>query len=159
MGVILISDTIFFTGLPPKLPDQSEEDLVNEILKKAGTVPKSSVKKALRMPISTADGKSLVMVEMDTAENEMKVLEKSSDIRSSVLRSKSLDQVGIRELNYNKLWSLVQDLSVVKRVVPSNVASSNSDLSNNVTTTSTTHAPMITNLEQDAEIVENLKKV
>ena len=159
MGVILISDTIFFTGLPPKLPDQSEEDLVNEILKKAGSVPKSSVKKALRMPIATPDGKSLVMVEMDTAENEMKVLEKSSDIRSSVLRSKSLDQVGIRELNYNKLWSLVQDLSVVKRVVPSNVASSNSDLSNNVTTTSTTHAPMITNLEQDAEIVENLKKV
>ena len=53
----------------------------------------------------------------------------------------------------------MQDLSVVKRVVPSNVASSNSDLSNNVTTTSTTHAPMITNLEQDAEIVENLKKV
>ena len=152
MDVILISDLIFFTGLPPKLPDQSEEDLVNEILKKAGTVPKSSVKKALRMPITTADGKSLVMVEMDTIENEIKVLEKTSDIRSSVLRSKSLDQVGIRELNYNKLWRLVQDLSAVKRV-----ASSNSDLSNDVSTTSTTHAPMQTNAEQDAEIVEDPK--
>ena len=155
--ILLCIWLIFFTGLPPKLPDQSEEDLVNEILKKAGTVPKSSVKKALRMPISTADGKSLVMVEMDTAENEMKVLEKSSDIRSSVLRSKSLDQVGIRELNYNKLWSLVQDLSVVKRVVSPDVANSNSDLSNDVLTTSTTHAPMQTNAEQDAEIVEDPK--
>ena len=155
MGVILISDSNFFTGLPPKLPDQSEEDLVNEILKKAGTVPKSSVKKALRMPINTADRKSLVMVEMDTVENEIKVLEKSSDIKSSVLRSKSLDQVGIRELNYNKLWSLVQDLSAVNRVVAPTLASSNSDLSNNVTTT--TQAPMQTNVEQDAEIVEDPK--
>ena len=139
------------------MPDQSEEDLVNEILKKTGSVPNSSVKKALRMPIKTAGGKSLVMVEMDTAENEMKVLEKSSDIRSSVLRSKSLDQVGIRELNYSKLWSLVQDLSAVKRGVPPTGASSNSDLSNDVSTTSTTHAPMQTNAEQDAEIVEDPK--
>jgi hypothetical protein len=146
---------IVFEGLPPKLPDQNEEDLVNEILKKTGSFPKSSVKKALRMPIATPDGKSLVMVEMDTAENEMKVLEKSSDIKSSVLRSKSLDQVGIRELNYNKLWSLVQDLSAVNRVVAPTLASSNSDLSNNVTTT--TQAPMQTNAEQDAEIVEDPK--
>ena len=73
MGVILISGLIFFTGLPPKLPDQNEEDLVNEILKKTGSFPKSSVKKALRMPITTADEKSLVMVEMDTVENEIKV--------------------------------------------------------------------------------------
>jgi len=98
------------------LPDETEEDLVSSILEKTLDVPKKSVLKAIRMPIESQSGNSLVIVQMDTLENEMKVLKKRSDIRSSDLRSVKLDHVGVREVKYERLWNLVQELTVVKRV-------------------------------------------
>ena len=127
---------------------------MRSILEETIDMPKTSVLKAVRMPMTSENGQSLVMVQMDTQENEINVLEHKSGIKSSKLRSISLDHVGIRELNYEELWNKVQELTVVKRVVPS---APNTELSNEVltnqSTTSTTMAP-ITNEEQYAEIIE-----
>jgi len=106
---------IVFEGLPPKYPDETEEELVGSVLEETIHIPKTSVIKALRMPMVSQSGHSLVMVQMDTKENELKVLNKKSDIRSSEL---NLDHVGIREMNDIMWWNLVQELTVVKRVVP-----------------------------------------
>jgi len=110
---------LIFEGLPEKSIDQTEEDLVRSILEETVDMPKTSVIKAVRLPMTSQTGKSLVMVQMDNQEDEIIVLEHKSDIRSSKVRSLSLDHVGIRELNYEELWNKVQELTVVKRVVPS----------------------------------------
>ena len=126
---------------------------MRSILEETIDMPKASVIKAVRMPMTSGNGQSLVMVQMDTQEDEITVLEHKSDIKSSKLRSISLDHVGIRELNYEELWNKVQELTVVRRVVPSAL---NTDLSNEVlpnqSITSTTIEP-ITNEEQDAVII------
>ena len=87
---------------------------MGSILEQTIRIPKTSVIKALRMPMVSQSGHSLVMVQMNTRENEQKVLEKKSEIRSSNL---NLDHVGIREMNDIMWWNLVQELTVVKRVV------------------------------------------
>ena len=107
--------SFFFTGLPTTYPDETEEELVGSILEETLRISKTSVIKALRMPMLSQKGHSLVMVQMDTHENEQKVLEKKSEIRSSGLK---LDHLGIREMNDIMWWNLVQELTVVKRVVP-----------------------------------------
>ena len=56
------------------------------------------------------------MVEMDTMENEEKVLKKKIDIRN---QNPELDHVGIRKAKYKELWKMVEELTVVKRVVNS----------------------------------------
>ena len=109
--------TPHFLGLPEKSVDQTEEELVESILEQTVEMPKTSVIKAVRLPMTSQGGKSLVMVQMDSHEDELTVLEHKSDIRSA--RSLSLEHVGIRELNYKELWNRVQELTVVKRVVPS----------------------------------------
>ena len=102
------------------------------------------------MPMTSENGQSLVMVQMDTQENEINVLEHKSGIKSSKLRSLFLDHLGIRELNYEELWNKVQELTVVKRVVPSAL---NTELSNEVLTNQSTTMEPITNEEQDAVII------
>ena len=129
--------------MPSKLPDETEEDLVSSILEKSLDVPKKSVLKAIRMPITSQSGNSLVIVQMDTIENEMKVLEKRSVIKSSDLRSVKLDHVGVREVKYERLWDLVQELTIVKRVVSTTPTS--------VTSTPET-STMSTTSEQDVVI-------
>merc|ERR1712223_2249163 len=63
--------------LPEPAKDQTEEELVESFLNKTFDLPQSSVKTAFRLPIRS-NGKSVVMVEMDTIENEEKVLNKKT---------------------------------------------------------------------------------
>ena len=56
------------------------------------------------------NGKSLVMVEMDTIENEEKVLKKESKIK------RTKDHVEVRTAHYKDLWRLVERLSESKIV-------------------------------------------
>ena len=65
---------LVFEGLPEPR-GQSEEGLIESILSQTVQIPKSSVRRAVRLPIKS-NGKSLVIVEMDTIENEEKVLQK-----------------------------------------------------------------------------------
>lgn len=105
---------LVFEGLPEPELDQSEEELVESILERSAQVPKSSVRTALRMPIKGSNGKSLVIVEMDTLENEEKVLQKRADVRRN---DPLMDHVGIRRAKYKELWKLVEELTIAKRVV------------------------------------------
>merc|ERR1712018_234298 len=95
-------------------------------------------------------GNSLVMVEMLTQEDERTVLEHKSDIKSSVLSSVNLDHVGIRELNYEELWNKVQELTVVKRVVPS-IAMSSIDQSTTSTGPTEVNEELAAVIEEVAE--------
>lgn len=123
---------LIFEGLPEKSVDQTEEELVESILEETVEMPKTSVTKAVRLPMISQGGKSLVMVQMDSHEDELTVLEHKSDIRSA--RSLSLQHVGIRELNYKELWNRVQELTVVKRVVPSKHESMKNEESDTIIT-------------------------
>ena len=91
--------------LPEPAKDQTEEELVESFLNKTFDLPQSSVKTAFRLPIRSNgiyllltdfvykisiylrvclhfSGKSVVMVEMDTIENEEKVLNKKTTKQS-----------------------------------------------------------------------------
>jgi len=125
---------LIFEGLPEKSLDQTEEDLVRSLLEKSVDMPKTSVIKAMRLPMTSQSGKSLVMVQMDSQEDELAVLEHKSDIRSSKLRSLKLDHVGIREMNYEELWNKMQEVMVAKRVVPSKLESMKNEESDAIIT-------------------------
>lgn len=70
------------TGLPNPGEDQSDEDLVESVLKLAN-IPEASVRRAVRLPMRTRDLKSLVLVELDTKSHQKEVLDNRSLIRSS----------------------------------------------------------------------------
>ena len=74
------------------------------------------------------------MVQMNSQEDELAVLEHKSDIRSSKLRSLKLDHVGIREMNYEELWNKMQEVMVAKRVVPSKLESMTNEESDAIIT-------------------------
>ena len=118
---------LVFVGLPDPEINQNEAQLVESIISKSADLPKSSVRTALRLPIQDPSGKSMVIVEMDTIENEEKVLEKIADIQKisntkDVRFNPKLDHVGIRKAKYKELWRLVEELTIAKRVViPSNI--------------------------------------
>ena len=104
---------LVFEGLPEPRLDQTEEDLVQSVLEKYANIPEHSVRTALRLPIKQFNGKSLVIVEMDTMENEEKVIKKRTTIR----QNPDFDHVGIRKAQYQELWKFIEELTIAKRVV------------------------------------------
>jgi hypothetical protein len=106
---------LVFEGLPEPRLDQSETELVESILEKSVKLPRASVRTALRLPITQTNGKSIVIVEMDTMEHEDTILKQKNDIRRE--KNPNLDKLGIRRAKYKELWKLVEELTVVKRVV------------------------------------------
>ena len=141
--------------MPPRSPDQTEEALVSSILEKTDKMPKTKVRKALRLPMISPNRESLVMVEMDNQEDEKIVLEHNSDIKSSLLKSINLDHVGIRELNYDELWNKMQEVTVAKRVL---LSTQNTDLSNDVLDQSITGQTQ-SNEETDAVVSARQSKI
>ena len=105
---------LVFEGLPEPRVAQSEEDLIESILSKTAQIPSTAVRKAVRLPIKN-NGRTLVMVEMDTIENEMKVLKKETT--EALTKDAHLDHVGIRTAKYKELWKMVEQLSVAKQFI------------------------------------------
>ena len=102
---------LVFEGLPQPRSSESEEDLIETILSKTVQIPSSSVRRAVRLPIKN-NGRALVMVEMDTIENEMKVLKK----KETLTKDANLDsELGIRAAKYKELWKMVEQLSIAKQ--------------------------------------------
>ena len=105
---------LVFEGLPEPRSSQSEEDLIESILSKTVQIPSSAVRRAVRLPIKN-NGRTLVMVEMDTIENEMKVLQKETT--EALTKDAHLDHVGIRTAKYKELWKMVEQLSIAKQFI------------------------------------------
>merc|ERR1711983_248415 len=105
---------LVFEGLPEPRSSQSEEDLIESILSKTVQIPSSAVRRAVRLPIKN-NGRTLVMVEMDTIENEMKVLQKETT--EALTKDANLDHVGIRTAKYKELWKMVEQLSIAKQFI------------------------------------------
>lgn len=105
---------LVFEGLPEPRVAQSEEDLIESILSKTAQIPSTAVRRAVRLPIKN-NGRTLVMVEMDTIENEMKVLKKETT--EALTKDAHLDHVGIRTAKYKELWKMVEQLSVAKQFI------------------------------------------
>ena len=113
-------------GLRKPVADETEEELVSSVLSKmVDKFPESSVRRAIRLPITQqTNDRSLVLVEMDTEDNENKVLQRRKDLlkKAQTKNSKASDltvlrNLGIRRAKYRELWRFVEELSVVKRVV------------------------------------------
>ena len=113
---------LIFEGLPePRTKGfRTEERLIESILNETMGIPESSVRRAFRLPVNS-NGKSLVMVEMDTIENEEKVLKKESKLK------RTKEHVEIRTAHYKDLWRLVERLSESKS--SNQVSDSDSDFS------------------------------
>ncbi|TRY78347.1 hypothetical protein TCAL_13572 [Tigriopus californicus] len=98
-------------GLPEPNIDQTEEDLVEEVLKLVN-ISETSVRTALRLPVH-GKGKSLVLVELDTSNHREQVIEHKDELRTM---EPSLVNLGIRRAKYRELWSYVKALTVVQSV-------------------------------------------
>merc|ERR1712038_578590 len=111
---------LVFEGLPFPRPDQTEEDQVDLMLQNAN-LTEATVKNALRLPIKSPKGKSLVLVEVDTLPHEKKILMKSNKkkikafVRASrIARNKKPGNLGIRAAKYRELWTYLKFLTVDK---------------------------------------------
>ena len=111
-------------GLPDPEEGQDEEVLVETILKQSIGLPSNAVKKALRMPMKSPTEKSLVIVEMDTPESEARVLNSTSEVVENLNERLGLnakfDSVGFHRAKYDELWRYMEELNVVRRVLPLN---------------------------------------
>ena len=141
-------------GLEKPKIDQTEEDLVSEVLSDmVSGLPKNSVRTAIRLPVKQQNGKSIVLVELDTDDHEELILKQRNALRGSALNrnnnsvqdknrevalgkqnqisrnDKFLLQrwknLGIRRAKFKELWKFVEELAVVKRVDKEEVDSDN----------------------------------
>ena len=73
-------------GLPKPKVDQTEEDVVTSLLKEMVTgLPENSVRTAIRLPLTQqTNGKSIVLVELDTEEHENLILNQRNALRGGV---------------------------------------------------------------------------
>ncbi len=70
---------LVFEGLPSPGVDQTEEQLVESVLRLV-SIPDTSVRTAVRLPLLSR-GKSVVLVEMDSTENRDDVIEHKDELR------------------------------------------------------------------------------
>jgi len=108
---------LVFEGLPLPKPDQTEEMLVEAMLKVVN-LPAATVRTAVRLPVKSK-GKSLVLVEVDTLSHEDEILEDKNKVkafwrRSRKQRNKSENpaRLGIRRARYRELWKYLRFLMV-----------------------------------------------
>ena len=130
----------------PKL-DQTEEDLVSEVLSDmVSGLPKNAVRTAIRLPLKQqTNGKTIVLVELDTEEHENLILKQRNALRGGSLNSRNNENIkdndtatiqkkqslagrndkfllqrwrnlGMRRAKFKELWKFVEELAVVKRV-------------------------------------------
>ena len=73
-------------GLQKPKVDQTEEDVVTSLLKEMVTgLPENSVRTAIRLPLTQqTNGKSIVLVELDTEEHENLILNQRNALRGGV---------------------------------------------------------------------------
>lgn len=102
---------IVLEGLPEPNIDQTEEDLVEEVLKLVN-ISETSVRTALRLPVQSK-ARSLVLVELDTSNHREQVIEHKNELRTM---QPSLVNVGIRRAKYRELWSYLKALTVFQSV-------------------------------------------
>lgn len=82
-------------GLQTPKIDQTEEDLVSEILSDiVSGLPKSSVRTAIRLPLKQqTSGKSIVLVELDTEEHEDLILKQRNALRGGSLNTRKSENL------------------------------------------------------------------
>ena len=137
---------LVFEGLPKPQIDQTEEELVSILLSNmVPNLPPNSVRTAIRLPLKQqTNGKSIVLVELDTEEHENLILKKRNALRQYNLETKKggkntvtdistkqenggvkindkflyqrWTNLGVRRAKFKELWKFVEELAVVKRV-------------------------------------------
>ena len=142
-------------GLEKPKIDQTEEDLVSEVLADmVSGLPRNSVRTAIRLPMKQqTSGKSIVLVELDTDDHEELILKQRNALRGSALNRKNNSiqdksakvaqekqnqisrndkfllqrwkNLGIRRAKFKELWKFVEELAVVKRVEKDDLISDN----------------------------------
>ena len=101
---------VVIAGLGEKPKGQSEEEHVYSFLREEGfDGPRGSVIRAFRLPFEDAD----VLVQMDSLENELKVVNKSKQLGK--IRFEEHD-ITVREQNYNDLWLAIENLVPVTKI-------------------------------------------
>ena len=101
---------VVIAGLGEKPKGQSEEEHVYSFLREEGfDGPRGSVVRAFRLPFEDAD----VLVQMDSLENELKVVNKSKQLGK--IRFEEHD-ITVREQNYNDLWLAIENLVPVTKI-------------------------------------------
>jgi len=133
-------------GLQKPRIDQTEEELVSDLLSDmVSGIPKNSVRTAIRLPLTQqTNGKSIVLVELDTEQHEDLILKQRNALREGSLNTIKRDKIqekniessannkianindkfllqrwknlGIRRAKFKELWKFVEELAVVKRV-------------------------------------------
>lgn len=133
-------------GLQKPQIDQTEEELVSNLLANmVPDLPKNAVRTAIRLPLKQqTNGKSIVLVELDTEEHENLILKKRNSLRKDNLQTKMGGQnkikntttkqangnvkindkylyqrwknLGVRRAKFKELWKFVEELAVVKRI-------------------------------------------
>ena len=133
-------------GLQKPQIDQTEEQLVSKLLSTmVPELPENSVRTAIRLPLKQqTNGKSIVLVELDTEEHENLILKRRNALRKDSLQTRQgvenkeknshakLEEgsakindkfffqrwanLGVRRAKFKELWKFVEELAVVKRV-------------------------------------------